>query len=100
MSSPQPPRRPITIAELTQELGSIMAGMNVPEKHRNLSDLPTLLWLGRKLAVGNPGHSALPRAMDLLRRITDYHTTKAGFDSGRLPERRSGYDRRAPKSGS
>jgi hypothetical protein len=99
MSSSFPPRRPITIAEQTKELGAIIAGMNVPQKHRNLSDLPTLLWLGRKLEVGNPEHPELARAMALLRQVTEYHTTKAGYDSGRMPERRSGFDRRAPKSG-
>ncbi len=99
MSSSQPLRRPSNIDDLTRELAGLLAGMNVPESHRDLSDILNLTWLLRKLEVGNPGHPSLARAMELLRRISDYHTTKAAYDSGRLPERRSGFDRRAPKSG-
>jgi hypothetical protein len=99
MSSSQPPRRPSTIDDLTRELGELLAGMTVPEKHRDLSDILNLTWLLRKLGVGNPGHPNLARAMELIRRISDYRTTKAAYDSGRLPDRRSGFDRRAPKSG-
>ncbi|MEN9662922.1 MAG: hypothetical protein RL324_1871 [Verrucomicrobiota bacterium] len=99
MSSPQPPRRPTTVDDLAKELGTILAGMNVPEKHRDLGDAVTLAWLLRKLHVGNPGHPSLGRALELLRRISDYRTTRATYDSGQLPDRRSGFDRRAPKDG-
>lgn len=99
MSPSEPPRRPTTIIDLTQELGLRLAAMNVPESRRNLSDLPTLAWLLRKLKVGNPGHPDLPRVLELIRLVLDHHTTKAAVESGRLPDRRSGYDRRAPKPG-
>jgi hypothetical protein len=99
MSSSQPPRRPSTIDDLTRELAELIAEMNVPETRRDLGDILNLTWLLRKLEVGNPGHPKLGRAMELLRRVSDYHTTKAAYDSGRLPDRRSGFDRRAPKSG-
>ncbi len=100
MSSSQPTRRPSTIDNLNQELSTLLAGMNVPEARRALNDVVNLAWLLRKLEVGNPGHPNLPRAMELLRRISDYYTTKAAYDTGRLPDRRSGFDRRAPRSGS
>lgn len=99
MSSSQPPRRPTTVDDLTKELSSILAGMNVPEKHRDLGDAVTLAWLLRKLHVGNPGHPNLARALELLRKISDHRTTKATYNSGQLPDRRSGFDRRAPKTG-
>jgi hypothetical protein len=86
------------VDDLTKELSSILAGMNVPEKRRNLGDTVNLAWLLRKLAVGNPGHPSLARALELLRRISDYRTTRAAYESGQMPERRSGFDRRAPKS--
>ena len=99
MSSSEPTRRPSTIDDHTRELAGLLAGMKVPEKHRDLSDILNLTWLLRKLEVGNPGNPQLGRAMELIRLISDYRTTKAAYDSGRLPDRRSGFDRRAPKSG-
>jgi hypothetical protein len=99
MSSSQPPRRPSTIDTLTYELSQLLTGMNVPEKHRDVSDIFNVTWLLRKLKVGNPGHPDLERALELIRRIADYRATRAAYDSGRLPDRRSGFDRRAPKTG-
>lgn len=99
MSSSQPPRRPVTVQDLTKELAALIEGMNVPAAHRDLSEGPNLSWLLRKLEVGNPAHPNLPRALELLGRISAYHTNKAAYDSGRQPDRRSGFDRRAPKTG-